>query len=330
MSLAGAVRGAVSATTAGPEESVRAMAAGPAAGLPTREHPRGNEPIRTLLEAPVESGPVRAVRRPSGLVHGYDGSLAIPLAQDRPVLIANFATALDGAVAMDRDGRTSGGDVSGFSPTDRFVMGLLRAVADTVIVGAGTVRGSSGRAWTPEAVCPTHSEDYAELRRDLGLARQATTLIVTATGDLDPGLPALVRPRAPTIVAGPAAAIARLRAAGLPDEIVMRTIGEDGGLGSEGLAALLADLGGRVALFEGGPRLFGAFLAANLVDELFLTLAPQLVGRSDRAPRLALVEESVLWPELPRWAELRSVRSAGSHLLLRYRLRERDRSSSAP
>ena len=47
-----------------------------------------------------------------------------------------------------------------------------------------------------------------------------------------------------------------------------------------------------------------------------------LVGRSDAVPRLALVEDAALWPSLPTWATLRSVRSVGDHLLLRYRLRD--------
>jgi riboflavin biosynthesis pyrimidine reductase len=293
----------------------------PGPDRPTRANPRGTEPISTLLELPSGATEQRVVRGPASLVRGYDGELAIGLAPDRPVVIANFATTLDGAVAMDRDGRTGGGDVSGFSPTDRFAMGILRAVADTVIVGAGTVRASSGRAWTPAAVDPAHAADFAELRHALGLAPQPATVILTTSGDLDPRHPALADPRTPTIIVGPVAALARLRSAGLTPGIDLRPSEATDERGSPDLAAIVAGLGGRVALFEGGPRLFGAFLAAGLVDELFLTVAPQLVGRGDAARRLALVEGTLLWPAAPTWARLRSVRSAGSHLLLRYDLR---------
>ncbi len=288
---------------------------------PTREHPRGVEPIRTLFEAAPDSIVTRDLPGSSELVRLYDGPLAIPLVAGRPFVMANFATSLDGVVAMDRDGRTSGGDVSGFSPTDRSVMGLLRAMADTIVVGAGTVRGSGGRGWTADGVDPARAGAHAELRRSLGLAPEPTVVILTESGALDPGHPAFARSGAPLIVAGPATAMAHLRAAGLPSRVAVRPVASDSADAADELAALLVEVGGGVTLFESGPHLFGAFLVASLIDELFLTLSPQLVGRTDSEPRLELVEDAVLWPDRAPWGELRSVRQAGSHLFLRYRLR---------
>jgi riboflavin biosynthesis pyrimidine reductase len=253
-----------------------------AADRPTRASPRGTDPIITLSDVPSTTAERRIVRGPAALLQAYDGPLEIDLAPDRPVVIANFVSTLDGVVAMDIEGATGGGDVSGFSPRDRFVMGLLRAVADTIVVGAGTVRPSRSRAWTPGDVSPEHAADFAALRVDLGLAPRATVVIVTESGDLDPRHPALADPAGPTIIAGPDRAITRLRSVGRWSGIDLRVMSD--------LAATLEGVGGRVTLYEGGPRLFGALLERGLVDELFLTLAPQLAGRSAVQPRLSLVE----------------------------------------
>jgi riboflavin biosynthesis pyrimidine reductase len=61
----------------------------------------------------------------------------------------------------------------------------------------------------------------------------------------------------------------------------------------------------------------GSLVAADLVDEIFLTLAPQVIGRA--GDRLGLVEGVGLAPGEARWHELASVKRAGEHLFLRYR-----------
>ena len=72
-------------------------------------------------------------------------------------------------------------------------------------------------------------------------------------------------------------------------------------------------------LSEAGPSLFGSLLASFLVDELFLTVSPLLAGRG-AAARLGLVEGVELLPEARVAGRLRSVRTHGSHLFLRYSL----------
>jgi riboflavin biosynthesis pyrimidine reductase len=85
------------------------------------------------------------------------------------------------------------------------------------------------------------------------------------------------------------------------------------------MAALRAE-GYRVILTEGGPKLFGQFVEAGLVDELFLTLSPALAGHSE-GQSFGLIEGVYFGREL-RPAQLYSIRRGGDYLFLRYRLKE--------
>src|ERR1035437_5177101 len=78
--------------------------------------------------------------------------------------------------------------------------------------------------------------------------------------------------------------------------------------------------GVRLLLHEGGPTLFGQFVAAGLVDELFLTMAPQIAGRNLERPRPAIVWGTEFLPETAPWLRILSVKQSGDHLCLRYGL----------
>ncbi|HEY3522648.1 MAG TPA: dihydrofolate reductase family protein [Candidatus Limnocylindrales bacterium] len=283
--------------------------------LPSRERPRGTAPLETLFDLGPASGDDGRGLTPE-LAARYGGDLRIALRSDRPVVVANFVETLDGAAALDTKGRTGGGEVSGFSPTDRFVMGLLRALADVVLVGAGTVRSSSRGRWTPDAVAPDAAPAFGRLRAELGLPPQPTTLIVTATGELDPDQRVFHDPAAPVVVAAPPRGFDRLRGIGLPDHVRLEPLGA--AASASDLLAVAVWLGARLVTCEGGPSLIAQLIGAGALDELFLTLAPQLVGRDPGHPRLGLVEGLALWPAEPTWLDLRSVRRTGDHLLLRY------------
>ena len=81
----------------------------------------------------------------------YDGDLHFrtpPAA--RPFVIANFVSTLDGVVSYEIKGKSGGSTISGSNPADRFILGLLRASADAIVVGAGTLRDVSAKSlWTP-------------------------------------------------------------------------------------------------------------------------------------------------------------------------------------
>ena len=74
----------------------------------------------------------------------------------------------------------------------------------------------------------------------------------------------------------------------------------------------------RLILVEGGPRLLGDFYAAKLIDEQFLTLAPQIAGRNSGDRRLGLVMGQTFAPKHPLWGRLTDLRRGQSHLFLRY------------
>lgn len=244
------------------------------------------------------------------LAAAYGGDLLLPSPRaDRPAVIANFVSTLDGVVSYATGEAAGGGEISGFFAPDRFVMGLLRARADAVLVGAGTVRAAPSERWTPDDIYPAGAEQFAELRRSLGLPPRPTTVVMTRSGRLDLGHPGLSDPAIPVVLATNGTSPRAPR----PNVRVLRVAG---------LRDLLADLrrqGMRLLLCEGGPHLLGELLAAEVVDDLFLTIAPQVAGRTPELPRLALVEGRAFAVAEAPWWRLISLSRAGDHLFLRYR-----------
>ena len=144
------------------------------------------EPIRTLF-ATQPTEPSETVL-PEGLSARYDGNLSFPPApEDRPYCIANFVSTLDGVVSFNLAGQSEGAQISNSNEEDRFIMGLLRASADAVVVGSGTLQAAGPHgSWLPEAVCPAAKDLYREYRADvLRKPEYPLVVIVTGAGRLD-------------------------------------------------------------------------------------------------------------------------------------------------
>ena len=245
----------------------------------------------------------------------YDGGLSIR----EGAVYANFVSSIDGIVALEGGAAASGGVISGRNETDRFVMGLLRAFADAVLVGAGTVRAEGGKAlWTPDYIFPGAGEAFAALRRSLKRDTTPRLVIVTARGDLDPSQRAL---QVGALVLTTKAAAEQLRKA-LPGANEVRGVSDGDSIGVDQIFATLKAEGHETILTEGGPHLFGQLVAANRVDELFLTVSPKLVGQQGQSFGLI---RGVDFGRTLKGGRLLSVRLADSYLFLRYQL---DRSPS--
>ena len=108
------------------------------------------EQINTLLDrSSAQDQPVL----PEELKIVYDGDLRFSALDSKPYVIGNFVSTIDGVVSFEIPGKSGGGDISGFNEGDRFIMGLLRASVDAVIVGSGTLREvAPGHLWLAEYV----------------------------------------------------------------------------------------------------------------------------------------------------------------------------------
>jgi riboflavin biosynthesis pyrimidine reductase len=221
---------------------------------------------------------------PPALELAYGNDLWLP----PECVFANFVESVDGVVAFPNAAGESGGIIGGGSEADRFLMGLLRASADAVLIGAGTLRAARKDLWFPESIFPDAAPLHAELRRALGMGERPTLYVVTGSGRVDREHPAL-------------------RQGGVLIE---------GALQPGEILAAIRGSGHRRILCEGGPGLFAELFAAKLVDELFLTLSPRLFGRWAGDGRKALAEARDLQGAA---LKLLSVRRNAGHLFLRYR-----------
>jgi riboflavin biosynthesis pyrimidine reductase len=241
----------------------------------------------------------------------YGGSLGF----DEPRLVANFVSSVDGVVAAPQITQSSK-LISGRNDSDGFVMGLLRACADAIVIGSGTLEGSPRSLWTPGGPSPAFAEAFAGLRRRRARPAEPALVVFTGTGDIDAGHPALERG---ALVLTTDDGASRL-AGRLPKRSEVVPVGAGSAVDLGAALALLRARGHRLILSEAGPHVFGSLLAAGLVDELFLTVSPLLAGRSDGSARLGLVEGQDLLARGAAAGRLLSVRRDGAFLFLRYEL----------
>jgi len=212
---------------------------------------------------------------------------------------ANMVASVDGRVTVD--GRV--GALTG--PADQVLLMALRGWCDVLLVGAGTIRAEGyGLIDLPEEV--------VAIRARRGQAPRPVLAILTGSLDLDPALPVFseaglgTRPWLITVAGSDRARL------GPHAHILEVAAGQDGRPSLHAaLQALRAAGLGRV-LSEGGPTTLGHMLGQGLVDELFLTVSPVVVG--GEGLRIVHIPEYQKLVELT----LRDVLGAASEVFLRY------------
>jgi riboflavin biosynthesis pyrimidine reductase len=260
------------------------------------------------LDLLFEQDGLPQVELPEELRRFYGGGLGF----GGPCVYANFVETIDGIVAMP-DVPRSNAIISGESEADRFLMGLLRALADVALIGSGTMLAAPHGTWRPDKVYPPAAGAFAELRTRLGKSEQPAVAVVTAGGSFDPGHPVL---ETGAIVLTTESAAARLV---VPPASEVVAVNDGDWVDAAAAVAALRERGHEWILSEGGPTLFTSLVAAGLVDELFLTVSPLLAGRLG-AGRLSLAEGANFLPDTRIEADVLSVRRHESHLFLRYSL----------
>ncbi|HEY2536133.1 MAG TPA: dihydrofolate reductase family protein [Solirubrobacteraceae bacterium] len=259
----------------------------------------------TRLLPPGDPAAVQQIVAEMGL-HERGAGVPGPDGRTRPYVVLNMVATLDGRATLE--GRS--GPLS--DDADRALFHGLRSLVDAVMAGAGTVRVER---YGPIVRDPNTRR--ARLRR--GLREQPLACVVSAGLGFPPDLPLLADADSEVVFLTPSQA-------SLPESAArvqyIRTHTPDGSLDLPGALCELHDrMHVRTLLCEGGPHLNGELLAAGLVDELFLSVAPLLAGEdlADERPPLRILAGSDLEPSLQ--LELISALEHDSHLFLRYRVR---------
>lgn len=276
--------------------------------------------ILTPLESLFDRQPGTDLPLPPELAAIY-GQLRFPLQPERPYVFANFVTSLDGVVSLEAPGHAGGGDISGNNQHDHMIMGILRAVADAIIVGAGTLRKSPNHIWTAAHIYPSFSAFYQQFRHQLGKAAPPLNVIVTLEGNVNLNQPLFQSRDVPVLLITTMQGEQRLRQQTIPPSTEIATLkqNEAGILSAQAILEVVRQAQPcNLILSEGGPRLLANFFAEHCLDELFLTLAPQVAGRDDTIERPGLVAGKLFAPEFPLWGSLISVKRETNHLFLRY------------
>jgi riboflavin biosynthesis pyrimidine reductase len=212
--------------------------------------------------------------------YGPYGNLGFPdPPPDRPWIYSNFVQSLDGIVSF-KGKHAAGSDIS-HSDEDRWLMDLLRAHADAVLLGANTLIDETqlgNRERGP--VFRIMSPDCRELRQRLGRGRERN-IIVTGSASLDLGdYRVFDGELADAAIVTTRTGAKRLAVQQSHPHVRILTAGDDTFVNLSEMARILRrELGIRYLLCEGGPTLYGYMSKARLIDEKFVTVSPIEVGQ---------------------------------------------------
>lgn len=245
------------------------------------------------------------IRRLTGAGPALGGPELARALGDDPGVRANMVTSADGhATISGRVGALTGA-------ADQALLVALRGWCDVLLVGAGTIRAEGYGLLD----LPTPARDERLAR---GRSPRPVLAIVSGSLDLDPALPAFADAAAegpdarPWVVTVPGADPARRARLAPYARFLEVAPGPDGHPSLPAAVAALRGAGMGRVLSEGGPTVLGTLVGAGVVDELFLTLSPLLVG--GEGPRI--LHAGAYRAPVP--LRLLEVLGAGDELFLRY------------
>lgn len=206
-------------------------------------------------------------------------NLKFPKSTNRSFFYTNFVSTVDGKVQVMKNSK----DYWPIgSKTDHQVLNELRAYADCLIHGKNLAK-EFGEITQRNL----NKSSFKKMRRKLGK---------------DPILPYY-------IISSQSEALAKT--------LRSNVIQPQGGINK--LAQFLKEKGYKNVLVEGGPTLLGSFLKENLIDEIFLTIAPKIFG-NEKGRTLTLVEGYLFPKNSIKKLSLLSIKKLGSEIYLHYKV----------
>ena len=183
-----------------------------------------------------------------------------------PWVLSNMITSIDGAIEVDGVSGSLGG------PADKAVFEAIRAVADVILVGAGTVIAEDYRR-------PQTSPEIQSARVERGQAPLPRIAIVSGSLSIAPDHRVFDPTARPIVVTHAGSPVERRNVLAEVADVV---VAGDTSVDLPMALRELVNMGASTVLLEGGPTLNGAMAADGLLDEVFVSLAPRLVGGNAR------------------------------------------------
>lgn len=255
---------------------------------------------------------------PAGFIKAFGGDWHIPDTTAAPYVYTNFAASRDGRVSFNEPGVSTGGDVTGFNPHDRWLMGLLRARADCVLMGDSTVKVEVGHIWTAEYIAPDDAAAFNALRAHEGRSKPPMLAIISYDCMLSETEACFEQADAHCVIATTAHGFDRAMQLKTKCKLDVLMLGEDSVDLRKLVDILHKEYKQDTILCEGGPRVMGGMLAAGQVSEEFLTYCPMIIGENKDAGkyRPSYVEGAAFLPGNAPQSHIHSLRVAGDYLFL--------------
>lgn len=271
------------------------------------------EPFSLLFEDGLPNTP----SLPQELRQTYAGDWSIPSIPERPYIYSNFVISRDGQISFNEPGHLGGGDVSGFNQHDRWLMALLRACADAIIMGDNTLRLEPEHLWTHDYIYPEDTAAFQQLRQAETLKEKPMLVFLSQHGDLFQEAE-VFKHDLDIIIATTSQGAERALSLSGQAKIHILDLGIDQVDLNKLCSILYHTFSIKRLLCEGGPRAYGSMIQAGLIDEEFLTLSPVVIGDA-QPPRPGLVEGVGFSHNAHPLSKPVSLRRAGDHLFLRSR-----------
>lgn len=271
-------------------------------------------PFMTLFDEQEQIG----MMLPPAFAQMYSAwPLPAPYAE-RPFTYVNFVMSHDGRVSFNEPGHVGGGDISRRDRHDRWLMGLLRARADAVLVGGSSIVAAGNHIWTPQAVFHEDKHTWETLRAGEGRTPVPLLVVLTRSGNVPQHAPALDNSDLPVLIATTSAGEARAREV-LGERAWVRYFTTGDNVDQPGVMQQLRAEGIQTLLCEGGPQIYASLLRDELIDDAFVTLSPIIVGADRERERPSIVEGTAFPVAQPPQLRLLSLHRHGSYLYLHSR-----------
>ena len=187
---------------------------------------------------------------------------ARPAKEPLPWVVSNMITSIDGAIEIDGVSGGLGG------PADKVVFGAIRAIADVILVGSGTVIAENYRR-------PQIPPEMQAVRKARGQTSLPRIAIVSGSLSIEVDHRVFDPQARPIVVTHAGAPPDRKRAL---EEVADVIVAGERSVDLRAALATLCSSGTNTVLLEGGPSLNGAMASAGLIDEMCVSLAPHLAG----------------------------------------------------